>query len=381
MKDKYKDVPVWKRPPRTSPVLKLFLILLLLCCGVLLIRLYMLDRALADKTMQVAQLESEIEEQRAQVNELLKNTLQSELVLELKEETVGKPQQQQSVSQGDAGAEQQEENVQKTEEATEEHNAAHKVYLTFDDGPSIYTDDILDILAEYQVKATFFVVGKEEGFTEEMLQRIVDEGHTLGLHSYSHKYDELYESVEAFKADFRKIQEAVYKATGHRSYVYRFPGGSSNQVSDVDMMEFVECLKTEEVQFYDWNLSAGDGGSVLLDADTIVDNCTKGITGRRTTIVLMHDSADKSTTVEALPRIIEKILAMEDTAILPITEETAPMHHIDTEAAGSTETTSSTASNSAETTSSTATADSKKTANNTNKLNSTNASTDMEETD
>lgn len=204
----------------------------------------------------------------------------------------------------------------------------HRVYLTFDDGPSSYTDDILEILDRYGVKATFFVVGKESDSNREALTMIVDGGHTLGMHSYSHKYAELYQSVEDFSEDFVKLQSYLYEVTGVVSTFYRFPGGSSNTVSDIDMREFADYLESQNVQFYDWNISSGDGGSELLSVDTLVRNSTEGIEEKGTSIILFHDSASKSTTVEALPLIIEKIQAMEDTVILPITEETVPVQHI-----------------------------------------------------
>ena len=95
-----------------------------------------------------------------------------------------------------------------------EDGTVRKVYLTFDDGPSGNTSRILDILAEYDVKATFFVVGKEEEQYQELYKRIVDEGHTLGMHSYSHKYDEIYQSVDSFAQDMSKLQEFLYETTG-----------------------------------------------------------------------------------------------------------------------------------------------------------------------
>ncbi|MDD6805962.1 MAG: polysaccharide deacetylase family protein, partial [Clostridiales bacterium] len=153
---------------------------------------------------------------------------------------------------------------------------------------------------------------------------------TIGLHSYSHKYAELYRSVEAFAEDFEQLQDYVYQVTGIKSNVYRFPGGSSNQVSHINMQKFADYLDSQGVEFYDWNISSGDGAGTLLDVQTLVKNCTTDIVNHETAIILMHDSADKSTTVEALPIIIENILAMEDTVILPITEDTEPVHHIDT---------------------------------------------------
>lgn len=206
--------------------------------------------------------------------------------------------------------------------------AAHKVYLTFDDGPSKYTEDILDILDAYDVKATFFVLGKENEYSVSMLREIAKRGHTIGMHSYSHRYADIYRSVEAFSEDFYRIYSYILDNTGVQSVYYRFPGGSSNTISDIDMQVFADFLAEREVEYYDWNLSSGDGGSVLLDVDTLVRNSTENILQHGTSIILMHDAASRSTTVEALPQIIENILAMEDTVILPITEETTPVHHI-----------------------------------------------------
>ncbi len=205
---------------------------------------------------------------------------------------------------------------------------AHKVYLTFDDGPSIYTEDILDILERYGVKATFFVVGKENDNAKETMCRIVEEGHTLGMHSYSHKYNDIYSSVEEFAEDFTRLRDYIYEVTGIQSEFYRFPGGSSNKVSSVDMKLLGEYLQEENIVFYDWNISSGDASSKMLEVDTIVKNCLEGIEERKTSVILMHDAASKSTTVEALPIIIENILAIEDTVILPITDETEPVQHI-----------------------------------------------------
>ena len=100
------------------------------------------------------------------------------------------------------------------EAVSEEDSSVRKVYLTFDDGPSSNTNRILDILADYDVKATFFVVGKEEEEYQALYNRIVEEGHTLAMHSYSHKYNEIYQSVESFSTDLSKLQEFLYDTTG-----------------------------------------------------------------------------------------------------------------------------------------------------------------------
>lgn len=215
--------------------------------------------------------------------------------------------------------------------STPEEEPAHKIYLTFDDGPSTHTGEILDILDQYQVKATFFVVGREDETSKELINRIVEEGHTLGMHSYSHKYAELYESVDAFAEDFKKERAFLYDVTGVESVYYRFPGGSSNTVSNIDMREFADFLDSRGVVFFDWNVSSGDAGRQQLSVETLVRNCTSDLSERQTSVILMHDSAEKRTTVEALPQIIETIQAMEDTVILPISEETTLVQHIQTE--------------------------------------------------
>lgn len=202
-----------------------------------------------------------------------------------------------------------------------------RVYLTFDDGPSAYTDDILDILDAYGVKATFFVVGKQ-GYTEQY-QRIVEEGHTLGMHSYSHKYQEIYSSVDAYRQDLDKLHDYLYELTGVDCNIVRFPGGSSNKkTSRVNMQELIRYLGEVGIQYYDWNVSSGDAASVPISAEQIADNVLDHVDRYNTVIVLMHDAAGKKSTVEALPTIIESILQSENTVLLPITEDTIPIQHV-----------------------------------------------------
>ncbi len=201
------------------------------------------------------------------------------------------------------------------------------VYLTFDDGPSSSTDKILDILKEYDVKATFFVCGKPDSRYTEAYKRIVDEGHTLGMHSYSHKYSVIYDSADSFKADLDKLRRFLNETTGTWSKYYRFPGGSSNTVSQVDMKDLVDCLNDEGITFFDWNVAGGDATGGATKA-TIYNNVVNNVPRFKHSIVLLHDAADKMSTVEALPEIIEAIQAMDDTVIVPITDDTLPVQHI-----------------------------------------------------
>ena len=228
-----------------------------------------------------------------------------------------------------------EESVRDTETKAEEpakinpvKSSGKKVYLTFDDGPSSNTDQILDILKDYDVKATFFVVGKTDERSVKAYQRIVEEGHTLAMHSYSHKYDEIYESKEAFARDLNSLQEYLYETTGVWPRIYRFPGGSSNTVSKVDMQELIEYLTDIGITYFDWNVASGDAVSRTLPAETIVNNCLSGIEKQKESVILMHDASNKGTTIEALPQIIEAIQEQGDTELLPITDETVPVQHI-----------------------------------------------------
>ncbi len=219
--------------------------------------------------------------------------------------------------------------AQRPEDVTEqETEALHKVYLTFDDGPSKNTEAILDILDEYGVKATFFVVGKEDSEAARRMQMIYERGHTIGMHSFTHDYSKIYHSVEDFREDFLMLKQYIYDATGVETTYFRFPGGSSNLISELNMTEFVTFIEEQGVEYYDWNVSSGDGTGKLIPVDMLVKNCTEMIPYYETSIILLHDSAPKTTTVEALPEIIETILAMEDTVILPITENTRPVHHV-----------------------------------------------------
>lgn len=216
-----------------------------------------------------------------------------------------------------------------TEEAETEEQNVQKIYLTFDDGPSIYTEEILDILKRYNVKATFFVTGMNMPQYKDCLQKILDDGHTLGIHTYSHVYNDIYESLEAFQEDFYKLRDYIYECTGEDIKIYRFPGGSSNTIVSAQVREqIMKWLKEENIQYYDWNVSSGDASNTLLSAEKIAENCINGIKNRNTAIVLLHDSGGKKSTIEALPLIIEGINRLDDTILLPMDEETVAIQQI-----------------------------------------------------
>lgn len=200
------------------------------------------------------------------------------------------------------------------------------VYLTFDDGPSEYTDEILDILSEYNVKATFFVLAKE-GY-DEQYKRIVEEGHTLALHSYTHQYSSIYASPEAFHKDVTDLSDYLFEITGYRCEFYRFPGGSSNTIIQFDKNSLFQILEEEELVYFDWNVTSKDASSQRLSAATITNNVLSGVEQTNTSVVLMHDASDKYTTVQALPQILDGLLADETIQVLPITQGTSPVCHV-----------------------------------------------------
>lgn len=181
------------------------------------------------------------------------------------------------------------------------------VYLTFDDGPSANTDRILEVLDRYGVKATFFVIGATGEESQRRMRDIVAAGHTIGVHSWSHNYRNIYASVEDYLADFHRLYQWVYEVTGVYPQVFRFPGGSINGYNQALYKEIISEMLRRGFHYFDWNASAQDATVTPLDPAVITANCLKGI-GRERVVVLAHDSAARSTTVEALPSVIQGYL-------------------------------------------------------------------------
>lgn len=198
------------------------------------------------------------------------------------------------------------------------------VYLTFDDGPSIYTKEILDTLDKYGVKATFFVVNGKQNY---LMKEIVNRGHQIGLHTYTHRYDILYKSEQAYYDDLNKINEVVKAETGVETKLIRFPGGGSNAISKKYSKGLMTKLTKSVVEngyyYYDWNCTNGDAEG----AKTVTDQlryCSKFPRSANEIVVLMHDN--KKLTAQSLPYIIEyyKACGMEFGILTP---EVTGAHH------------------------------------------------------
>lgn len=213
-----------------------------------------------------------------------------------------------------------------TDDNMAEEGDTHYVYLTFDSEPGENTELILDALAAKGIKATFFVSGDDTGENTSIYQRIADEGHTLGMHSYCNKYSTIYASTEAFDTDYLQIHDYIYENTGVDSKFYRFPGGSGNEVSNVNMTEFISVLNRDNIAYFDWNVSAGDAVNDYSVED-IVGNVVSGVSKYKTSVVLLHDSYNKSTTAEAIGPLVDALIEMQ-AEILPIDENTYVVQYI-----------------------------------------------------
>ena len=197
------------------------------------------------------------------------------------------------------------------------------IYLTFDDGPSEYTMALLDILDQYDVKATFFVTGS--GSNGE-LWRMHMSGHSIGIHTLSHDYDAIYASEEAYFEDLNAVQDIIYRETGEKTSLLRFPGGGSNLASNFNrgiMTRLAEAVQNAGFQYFDWNVDSDDAGDAIK-TKTVVENVIEGIREQRVSVVLQHDIHGFS--VQAVEEII--VWGLENGyQFLPLTPNSPPMHH------------------------------------------------------
>lgn len=207
---------------------------------------------------------------------------------------------------------------------------AKTVYLTFDDGPSRYTEEVLAVLDKYDVKATFFVTGQNEDYLP-FIGEAHERGHLIALHTYSHSFKEIYSSREAFWEDIGKLQEVIVTQTGSESNMLRFAGGSSNTIcrryaGGKLMRELVEDCEQRGISYHDWNIDTKDAVSGTLSANTLASRIVKGVKDKEPAVVLMHDGTMAASAADALDIAIPQLLDMGcDFARLD--EITAAVHH------------------------------------------------------
>lgn len=192
---------------------------------------------------------------------------------------------------------------------TEQELPEKVVFLTFDDGPSRNTVKILDTLAEYNVSATFFVIG--ENLTEDgvaIAKRALEEGHMLGMHTETHSYEKIYSTVDSFLADYDKLASRFVEEFGECPAIFRFPGGSYSAYINPIKEDLKKELERRGFIGYDWNVSGEDSVGTPTAA-SIKKNIFSSIEGQTQPIILLHDSPCSNLTAEVLPEILEKLIA------------------------------------------------------------------------
>ena len=199
------------------------------------------------------------------------------------------------------------------------------IYLTFDDGPGPYTARLLDVLAQYDVKATFFVTHAFPDY-EDMLAREAAEGHTVAVHTYSHDYDLIYSSADAYWEDFEEMEQVIEAQTGKRTTMFRFPGGSSNTVSNFNpgiMTYLTQDAAARGYTYFDWNVSSGDASNTVTGSE-VYQNILRECQMYKENVVLCHDV--KSYTVDIIDDVIEWGLA-NGYVFAPLTPDSYTAHH------------------------------------------------------
>lgn len=258
----------------------------------------------------------------------------SSLEKQLKDSETNQKSLQKQLEQIEKELKKKESQLKKQAEATTDHPEKPNVYLTFDDGPSQNTDHILDTLKEYNVRATFFCLAREGEENTARYQRIVQEGHTLAMHSYSHIYSTIYANLDAFKEDVNKISDFLYDAAGVRPEFYRFPGGSSNTVSEVPMSKCIQYVNKKGITYFDWNAQNDDATGKTYTPSQLTSRAMRSVKAAGENVVLlMHDERTKTATAESLPELIRR-LKNANYDILPITTRTQPVQHVKFNPAG-----------------------------------------------
>lgn len=178
------------------------------------------------------------------------------------------------------------------------------VYLTFDDGPSKLTGEVLDILQDSHIKATFFVLGEHVTRYPELITRLHEEGHAIGNHTYNHNYDELYKGFSPFWNQIKQTEAEIQRIIGVRTSLVRAPGGTAGHFDNT----YFSLMKQAGYQVIDWNVDSGDSRRRNVPARDIIRQATENMTNDQI-IVLMHDGGGHEETIKALPDIISKYRA------------------------------------------------------------------------
>ena len=184
---------------------------------------------------------------------------------------------------------------------------------------------MLHYLDQYDIKATFFVVPQRTDECYALMKQIVDKGHSIGVHSASHKYEKIYASVEAYLEDFNEAWQMIYEATGVKTHIFRFPGGSKNDFNEATRDAIIEEMTRRGFRYYDWNVDSNDAGGATWTE--MYNSIPADIAGNYRSVVLMHDSAQRENTVYVLEDIL-RVLTNEGYKFDKINNNTQPVQFI-----------------------------------------------------
>lgn len=278
------DLIVTKKKNNKS---KIFIILLIICVILILFSIVGIKKINMDNNKDI------------QVAKILDVNINIDTAIKIKQEK----QEKEKLKNKDPLSQEQIEKISKIYTA----NDGKRVFLTFDDGPSkTVTPLILDLLKKENIKATFFVLGYNAERNPEILKRVYAEGHYIANHGYSHKYNEIYNSVDTVIYEYNKTEQCIKNALDNQNYnsrVFRFPGGSVGGKYNQIKQEAKEVLKQNNVAFLDWNALSNDSAGAHTKED-IMDNITKTVGEKNNVVILMHDASDKILTYETLQDVI-----------------------------------------------------------------------------
>ncbi|WP_392486625.1 polysaccharide deacetylase family protein [Haloimpatiens sp. FM7315] len=196
------------------------------------------------------------------------------------------------------------------------------IYLTFDDGPSKnITGEVLDILKENEIKGTFFLIGNKIEGREDVVKRIYKEGHSIGMHTFTHDFNKIYKSKESFMEEMLLCNEEIYSVLGVKANIIRFPGGSLNHLDE----EFLDRIHSKGFKVFDWNMQLSDGIDHNIPPEKLYLEGTKGSDKFYSITLLMHCDSTNKNTCKALPKII-KYYKDKNYEFKTITKDTPEYH-------------------------------------------------------
>ena len=187
------------------------------------------------------------------------------------------------------------------------HSETKRAFLTFDDGPSTLTPQILDTLKNENIKATFFMLGCNVVNYPETVKRVYEEGHYIANHGYTHVYSSIYVSPQAVLDEYNRCNDAIKNALGEQEYnshLFRFPGGSTGGKYATLKNDAKNLLSQNDILYVDWNALTGDAETQHPVAEKLLEQLKNTTQGKSSVVILMHDTQAKQVTADILPQVI-----------------------------------------------------------------------------